>query len=138
MANKLMVLILVVSTVATNMTSTSPSSTKSTSSTTTTTTTTTTRTSSSTTRKVSSSSSSVTSARMSTHVTTHHIFHPMKIHNNSDFYNENCTSHMYHISFKVFAAWWTLINLFILVGAFCMVLRHCCFQTFTSATTKGY
>ncbi|ACS91998.1 envelope glycoprotein N [Human betaherpesvirus 5] len=69
---------------------------------------------------------------------TTHNPNVMKRHDHDDFYNAHCTSHMYELSLSSFAAWWTMLNALILMGAFCIVLRHCCFQNFTATTTKGY
>ncbi|AHJ82290.1 envelope glycoprotein N [Human betaherpesvirus 5] len=69
---------------------------------------------------------------------TTHDPNVMKRHTHDDFYKAHCTSHMYELSLSSFAAWWTMLNALILMGAFCIVLRHCCFQNFTATTTKGY
>ncbi|AKI11473.1 envelope glycoprotein N [Human betaherpesvirus 5] len=78
---------------------------------------------------------STTSTRLSS---TTHDPNVMRRHANDDFYKAHCTSHMYELSLSSFAAWWTMLNALILMGAFCIVLRHCCFQNFTATTTKGY
>nr|ALJ55919.1 glycoprotein N [Human betaherpesvirus 5]ALJ55953.1 glycoprotein N [Human betaherpesvirus 5] len=77
---------------------------------------------------------STTSTRLSS---TTHDPNVMRRHANDDFYKAHCTSHMYELSLSSFAAWWTMLNALILMGAFCIVLRHCCFQNFTATTTKG-
>ncbi|AKI18315.1 envelope glycoprotein N [Human betaherpesvirus 5] len=78
---------------------------------------------------------STTSTKLSS---TTHDPNVMRRHANDDFYKAHCTSHMYELSLSSFAAWWTMLNALILMGAFCIVLRHCCFQNFTATTTKGY
>ncbi|AQN71367.1 envelope glycoprotein N [Human betaherpesvirus 5] len=78
---------------------------------------------------------STTSTKLSS---TTHGPNVMRRHANDDFYKAHCTSHMYELSLSSFAAWWTMLNALILMGAFCIVLRHCCFQNFTATTTKGY
>ncbi|CAG7582636.1 envelope glycoprotein N [Human betaherpesvirus 5] len=101
-----------------------------------------------------SSSSSVSTSKLATTTTTTmsttssttttkpssttHDPNVMKRHTHDDFYKAHCTSHMYELSLSSFAAWWTMLNALILMGAFCIVLRHCCFQNFTATTTKGY
>nr|AAM82403.1 structural glycoprotein gpUL73 [Human betaherpesvirus 5] len=82
-----------------------------------------------------STTSSTTSTKLSS---TTHDPNVMRRHANDDFYKAHCTSHMYELSLSSFAAWWTMLNALILMGAFCIVLRHCCFQNFTATTTKGY
>nr|WMN01610.1 envelope glycoprotein [Human betaherpesvirus 5] len=81
------------------------------------------------------STSSTTSTKPGS---TTHDPNVMKRHTHDDFYKAHCTSHMYELSLSSFAAWWTMLNALILMGAFCIVLRHCCFQNFTATTTKGY
>nr|WMN01616.1 envelope glycoprotein [Human betaherpesvirus 5] len=81
------------------------------------------------------STSSTTSTKPGS---TTHDPNVMRRHANDDFYKAHCTSHMYELSLSSFAAWWTMLNALILMGAFCIVLRHCCFQNFTATTTKGY
>ncbi|ACT81909.1 envelope glycoprotein N [Human betaherpesvirus 5] len=81
------------------------------------------------------STSSTTSTKPGS---TTHDPNVMRPHAHNDFYNAHCTSHMYELSLSSFAAWWTMLNALILMGAFCIVLRHCCFQNFTATTTKGY
>lgn len=54
------------------------------------------------------------------------------------FYDVNCVSHAYEISVTSFAAIWSLINVAILMCSFAMFLKHVCYKTFTSETSRGY
>ncbi|AKI29773.1 envelope glycoprotein N [Mandrillus leucophaeus cytomegalovirus] len=84
---------------------------------------------------VANSSSSSTTSTTSATTTT---LKPIKPHNNADFFSAQCTSHMYQVSMKSFAAVWICLNVVLLVISFCVVLRHCCFQNFTTTTVAGY
>nr|AAM82412.1 structural glycoprotein gpUL73 [Human betaherpesvirus 5] len=94
--------------------------------------------STSTSATTSKSSASVSTTKLTKLSSTTHDPNVMRRHANDDFYKAHCTSHMYELSLSSFAAWWTMLNALILMGAFCIVLRHCCFQNFTATTTKSY
>ncbi|QQL11297.1 Rh102 [macacine betaherpesvirus 3] len=63
---------------------------------------------------------------------------PMKKHADAHFYDADCTSHMYHVNLRSFASIWICMNVVILIISFFVVLRHCCFQNFTTTTVAGY
>ncbi|AAK57118.1 T73 [Tupaiid betaherpesvirus 1] len=56
----------------------------------------------------------------------------------SDFYEAHCHSHVYEISISSFAAVWILLNFAVFACAVGVFLKHCCYQTFATATSKGY
>ncbi|QQL10041.1 Cy102 [Cynomolgus cytomegalovirus] len=80
-------------------------------------------------------SSAPTTTSKSTTVTT---LKPIRQHANDDFYTAHCTSHMYQVSLRSFASIWICMNVVILIISFFVVLRHCCFQNFTTTTVAGY
>lgn len=55
-----------------------------------------------------------------------------------DFYHVRCHSHTYELSATSFAALWTFSNMIILLCSFSVFLKHCCYKTFTTDTSKGY
>ncbi|QQL09703.1 Ba102 [Baboon cytomegalovirus] len=81
---------------------------------------------------------SSTSSSASTSTTATTTLKPIKPHSNADFFSAQCTSHMYEVSMKSFAAIWICLNILLLVISFAVVLRHCCFQNFTTTTVAGY
>ncbi|AEV80609.1 envelope glycoprotein N [Cercopithecine betaherpesvirus 5] len=82
-----------------------------------------------------STSTTTSTTKTSTATTT---LKPIKPHNNADFFSAQCTSHMYQVSMRSFAAIWICLNVVLLLISFCVVLRHCCFQNFTTTTVAGY
>ncbi|AEV80426.1 envelope glycoprotein N [Cercopithecine betaherpesvirus 5] len=85
---------------------------------------------------VANTSTSSTTTTTTSKITT--TLKPIRQHSNNDFFSAQCTSHMYQVSMKSFAAIWICLNVVLLLISFCVVLRHCCFQNFTTTTVAGY
>lgn len=56
----------------------------------------------------------------------------------NDFRSAACHSHVYELSISSFASVWMLINVVVFSCSFGVFMKHCCYKTFTSDTSKGY